>query len=40
MEDGAGDRTGEGPVVWETFTAFVPNVRAEKNQVANLRSNL
>jgi hypothetical protein len=40
MADGAGDRTGEGPVGWETFTAFAPNVRAEKNQVTNLSSNL
>jgi hypothetical protein len=40
MEDGAGDRTGEGPVGWEIFTAFAPNVRAEKNQAANFSSNL
>jgi hypothetical protein len=40
MEDGAGDRTGEGPAGSETFTAFAPNVRAEKNQAANLSSNL
>jgi hypothetical protein len=39
MEDGAGDRTGEGPLGWESFTAFAPNVRAEKNQAANLSSN-
>jgi len=40
MADGAGDRTSEGPVGWKTFTAFAPNVRAEKNQAANLSSNL
>jgi hypothetical protein len=40
MEDGAGERTGEGPVGWETFAAFAPHVRAEKSQVANLSSNL